>query len=282
MRKILAMSEAERRELYQMSDEFRRDVIAQRTAEASAAFLIPHLRPGMRLLDCGCGPGNITVDLAKLVAPGEVVGVDLSEADLASGRDLALTRGVANVRFEQANLYWLPFADGAFDVAFAHSVLEHLGDPLAALKEMRRVLRSGGMVGIADPAWHRTLRYPTNAWLDMWDTLRPRAVERRGGHPLYVAEQRALLRQAGFDRSEGFAMASGAASGRGPAGTREDTRRAAAAEVARLRDDFSVVALEDGWANQAELDAMAKALIEWGEHPDAYLLRPIVCAVGWA
>src|SRR5688500_15667749 len=121
------MNEAERREQYQMSEEFRRDVIAQRTAEASAAFLLPYLKPGMRLIDCGCGPGNITVDLGKLVARGEVVGVDLSERDLATGRALVEQRGVRNVRFERADLYGLPFAEGTFEVAFAHSVLEHLG-----------------------------------------------------------------------------------------------------------------------------------------------------------
>lgn len=268
-------------ERYQMSDAFRREVIAQRTAEASAAFLLPHLRPGMRLLDCGCGPGNITVDLAALVAPGEVVGVDLDEAELEAGRAVAKRRGVANVKFEWGDLYRLPFLDGSFDAAYAHSVLEHLSDPLNALKEMRRVLRPGGLAGIADPAWDRSLRYPTTGALEAWDALRPRAVEQRGGHPLYVGEQRALLRQAGFARTEGFAMAGGAVSGRGPAGTLGDTRRTAQAEIARLRDDFSSVALEEGWVTQEELDAMAAALADWGEHPDAYLLRPIICAIGW-
>lgn len=278
---MTAMSVEPRPERYQMSEDFRREVIAQRTAEASAAFLLPYLDPGMRLLDCGCGPGNITVDLALLVAPGQVVGIDLSNTEIAAGRALARARGVGNVHFERADVYQLPLADASFDVTYAHSVLEHLSDPLAALKQMRRVLRPGGLAGIADPAWHRTLRYPTNSWLEMWDRLRPRAVEHRGGHPLYVAEQRALLRQAGFDRTAGFAMAAGAVNGRGPAGTLNDTRRAAAVEVARLRDDFSAVALREGWASQDEMDAMAAALLAWGEDPDAYLLRPIVCAIGW-
>ena len=51
--------------------------LERRTAARSAAFLLPHLRPGMRLLDFGCGPGSITVGLAGVVAPGEVVGVDI-------------------------------------------------------------------------------------------------------------------------------------------------------------------------------------------------------------
>lgn len=264
-----------------MSETFQRDVIAQRTAEVSAAFLLPHLRAGMSLLDVGCGPGSITVGLAARVAPGAAVGVDLNPADLDKAASAAHAAGAANLRLSRSDLYQLPFAEASFDVAFAHSVLEHLADPLGALRELRRVLRPGGIAAIADPAWHQTLRYPSNQWLEKWDTLRPRAVERRGGHPLYVAEQRALLRAAGFARTVGGAMPGGSVRGDGPAGTAEQTRAIARAEIARLRDDFSEVALAEGWLTQSELDVMAQSLADWGDHPDAYLLRPICCALGF-
>jgi SAM-dependent methyltransferase len=235
----------------------------------------------MRLLDGGCGPGSITAGLAQAVAPGRVVGIDLRVDDIAVGAALAKARTLGNLSFQAADLYRLPFRDGAFDAAFAHSVLEHLADPLAALREVRRVLAPGGVVGIADPVWHRTLRFPSNALLDTWDELRPRAVEVRGGHPLYVGEQRALLRQAGFSRTVGMAMAAGSVSGQGPAGEIEETRAMARAEAARLEEDFGPVALREGWVSESELGEMAAALREWGEHPDAYLLRPIACALGW-
>jgi ubiquinone/menaquinone biosynthesis C-methylase UbiE len=88
----------------------------------------------MRLLDCGCGIGAITVDLAQQLAPGEVVGIDIAPVQVERSRALAREKGVANARFEVGNVYELSFPDAAFDAAFAHRVLEHLSDPLRALR----------------------------------------------------------------------------------------------------------------------------------------------------
>src|SRR5215475_3742418 len=153
---------------YRVDAEWNRAVFARRTGRV-AAFLAPHLRAGMRLLDCGCGPGSITVDLARTVAPSEAVGIDLREDALAQGRALALERGIANVTFEAASVYQLPYPDGSFDAAFACAVLQHLAAPLAALQEMRRVLKPGGVIGIVDGSLTITFRYPTNSLLDKWD-----------------------------------------------------------------------------------------------------------------
>jgi ubiquinone/menaquinone biosynthesis C-methylase UbiE len=92
----------------------------------------------MRLIDCGCGPGSITLDLARIVAPGAVVGIDRRQASLSDARTFARERGVANVAFEVANVYQLPFPDRSFDAAFACALLQHLAAPLEALKEMHR------------------------------------------------------------------------------------------------------------------------------------------------
>src|SRR5687767_8833565 len=99
---------------YRVDPEWSRAVFARRTG-AVAAFLAPHLRAGMRLLDCGCGPGSITVDLAHAVAPGEAIGIDLREDALAQGRALARERAITNVTFETASIYHLPYPDGSFD-----------------------------------------------------------------------------------------------------------------------------------------------------------------------
>ena len=160
---------------YQVDDEWSRAVFARRTGEV-AAFLAPHLRAGMRLIDCGCGPGSITADLAHAVAPGEAIGIDLREDALTHGRTLARERGIMNVTFRAASVYELPYADGSFDAAFACAVLQHLAAPLAALKEMRRVLKPEGVIGIVDGSSTSTFRYPTNPLLERWDKLR--ALER--------------------------------------------------------------------------------------------------------
>jgi ubiquinone/menaquinone biosynthesis C-methylase UbiE len=94
----------------------------------------------MQVLDCGCGPGSITVDVAQRIAPGTVVGIDVDAVQVEQARRLAGERGIANARFEVGSVYELPFPDASFDAAFANNVLNHLGDPLRALLEMRRVL----------------------------------------------------------------------------------------------------------------------------------------------
>lgn len=121
-----------------------------RTVANSAAYLLPHLAPGLDLLDVGCGPGTITCELAVAVAPGRVVGIDAAGAVVDLARIEAAGRGVSGVSFQVADLFALPFADDSFDVVHAHQVLQHVGDPVAALVEMKRVCRPGGLVAARD------------------------------------------------------------------------------------------------------------------------------------
>ncbi|HEY5404151.1 MAG TPA: methyltransferase domain-containing protein, partial [Pyrinomonadaceae bacterium] len=93
-------------------------IMSMRTAQNHAAFFLPYLKPGMKMLDCGCGPGTITVGFGEAVAPGEVVGTELEETQIAIARENARKENVSNVRFETADLYALPFADASFDAVF--------------------------------------------------------------------------------------------------------------------------------------------------------------------
>src|SRR4051812_10791499 len=86
-----------------------------RTAENSAAYLLPLLRRGHRLLDVGCGPGTITTDLARLVAPGRTIGLDRSAEVLARAGSDAKALGV-EVEWLTGDVYALPFPDASFDV----------------------------------------------------------------------------------------------------------------------------------------------------------------------
>lgn len=138
---------------------------ARRTAATNARFLLPHLRPGMRLLDAGCGPGSITIGLAEAVAPGEVTGIDASDEAIASARRRAAEAGCAKMRFDVADVYGLPFEDGTFDAAFMHAVLQHLDDPVRGLREVRRVLKPGGVVGVADADHDGTIIFPDDPML---------------------------------------------------------------------------------------------------------------------
>jgi ubiquinone/menaquinone biosynthesis C-methylase UbiE len=121
-----------------------------RTAQNSAGYLLDRLAPGLSLLDVGCGPGTITGDLARRVAPGPVIGVDTSEEVLVEARQITEEAGPTTVSFETGSVFDLHFDDGSFDVVHAHQVLQHVGDPVAALVEMRRVCRPGGVVAARD------------------------------------------------------------------------------------------------------------------------------------
>ncbi|MFC7344699.1 class I SAM-dependent methyltransferase [Saccharopolyspora griseoalba] len=139
-----------------------------RTARNSAAYLLDDLEPGVRVLDIGCGPGTITLDFAELVAPGPVLGVDNAADPLEIARANAAERGVRNAEFAEADVYALPHADDSFDVVHAHQVLQHLTDPVAALREMRRVCRPGGVVAARDADYGGMRWSPDIPGLDRW------------------------------------------------------------------------------------------------------------------
>ena len=119
---------------------------ASRTAENSAAYLLPHLCEGQALLDVGCGPATITVGLAEHVAPGRVVALDAAEAALTAARATLEAQGSPQVELTIGDALALPYPDDTFDVVHAHQVLQHLADPVAALAEMRHVTKPGGLV----------------------------------------------------------------------------------------------------------------------------------------
>lgn len=158
-----------------------------RTAATSAAYLLPLLRPGMRLLDVGCGPGSVTLDLAQVVdgvtGAGQVVGLENVEAPLEAARALAAARGDERTRWELGDVYALPFDDDSFDVVHAHQVLQHLADPVAALAEMARVARPGGLVAARDADYEAMTWHPRSAGMTDWlDTYR-RLARANGAEP---------------------------------------------------------------------------------------------------
>lgn len=144
---------------------------SSRTAANSAAYLIPHLTPGLRVLDVGSGPGTITADFARLVAPGEVLGLDRSPEVVAAATALAAEQQLSNLSFDTGDIYALEFADNTFDVVHAHQVLQHLTDPVAALREMKRVTKPGGIVAVRDADFHGMSWYPELPELTEWMAL---------------------------------------------------------------------------------------------------------------
>jgi ubiquinone/menaquinone biosynthesis C-methylase UbiE len=236
----------------------------RRTADEAAAFLLPELRPGMRLLDVGCGPGSITRGLAERVAPGETVGLDLSRETLAAARDDAAARGLGNLRYEEGSVYALPFADASFDVVYAHQVLQHLREPAAALREMLRVLRPGGLVAVREVDWGTAAYWPPDPWIDRFVEMHFETWYRNGGEPRMGRQLRALFNALAVSDLRITASPWCYA-------TPEETVAWGDSYAERLlTSPMGERAVEYGYASRSDLEAMAAAFRAWALHPDAF------------
>lgn len=168
-----------------------------RTVANSAAHLAPHLQPGMSVLDVGSGPGTITVDLARRVAPGVVTAVETSEAALELTLAHAREQGV-EVRGVVSDVHHLDLPDGTFDGVHAHQVLQHVQDPVGALAELRRVCTPGGVVAVRDADYAGFTWYPAVPELDAWLDLYRRAARANGAEPDAGRRLLSWARAAGF------------------------------------------------------------------------------------
>ncbi|QTE28671.1 methyltransferase domain-containing protein [Pengzhenrongella sicca] len=237
-----------------------------RTAENSAAYLLPALVPGQRLLDVGCGPGSITIDLAARVAPGEVVGLDRSERVIHLARAAAREAGATGIVFDVGDVYALPYPDASFDVVHAHQVLQHLVDPVAALRELRRVTRPGGLVAVRDADYAAMTWYPESPGLDDWLALYHEVAA--ANHAQADAGRRLLswVREAGFDPA-GIVPSSAAWCYATP---QDRTWWADLWAERSTSSDFASQAIARGLADDVALENLADAWRLWGASEDAW------------
>lgn len=238
-----------------------------RSAANSAAYLLPHLQPGMNLLDIGCGPGTITLDLAALVAPGRVIGIENAAAPLAAARAAAAARADAATRFQPGNALALPFADGSFDVAHAHQVLQHLADPLTALREMARVCKPGGWVAARDADYAAMSWYPELPELELWRQTYRAAARANGAQPDAGRRLRGWARAAGIANAQISASVWGYADG-------ETCRWWGNSQAERCAGAvFTRQAREQG-LSEAQIGGIVSGWRRWGEDPDAWFCIP--------
>jgi ubiquinone/menaquinone biosynthesis C-methylase UbiE len=251
---------------------------ARRTAERNAAFLLRYLQPGMRLLDAGCGQGSITLGLAEAVADGEAVGIDIGADTLPSPAQLGGgAEGEVSTRFLAGDVNALPFADASFDTVFCHAVLQHLRDPLAALREFRRVLRPGGVIGVADADYDGSIIAPADPALDASTRLLEDLRARTTGGDLRIGKHlRRLLQEAGFERVVASVQA-------GVDGDAESAHRTGLFWANYLgAPELREYAVELGLTTEAGLNAISDAWRRWSESPGALWARFWCQAVAYA
>jgi SAM-dependent methyltransferase len=229
-------------------------IMAMRTAQSHAAFFLSHLKAGMSLIDCGCGPGTITLGFAELVAPGQVVGTEIEDSHVAIARANAATHDVANVRFETADIYELPFDDASFDAVFISAVLGNLREPIRGVREAYRVLKPGGVVGVKEFDHGGDLVYPPDPAIEKYGELYLRLRRENGHDPEIGRKIGALLIDAGF----GDLKLSAAYE---PFASPETAGGFAQVSVGLLAEGWGNAFLSRGWAKEDEIKEMSAA---WG------------------
>ena len=227
---------------------------------------MPHLTPGLSVLDVGCGPGTITVDLAQTVAPGKVTGIDASAKVLDAARALASSQGVANAEFVEADVYDLPFEDATFDIVHAHQVLQHLSDPVLALREMRRVAKPGGLIAVRDADYSAMAWYPESSPLTEWNTLYHEVAAANGAQPDAGRRLLSWVREAGFADESITASA-----GVWCYANAEDRAWWGDLWAERcVSSQFGIQARATGLADDVALEELAHGWRDWAGEPDGW------------
>lgn len=249
---------------------------SNRTVANSAAYLQEHLKPGINLLDVGSGAGTITADFARCVSPGRVTALEVDETALNLTRAEIARQGLGTVDFIVGNVHALDLPDGRFDVVHAHQVLQHVHDPVQALREMRRVCKPGGVVAARDSDYAGFVWYPQLPELDQWMRWYQQAARANGGEPDAGRRLLSWARQAGFaditSTSSTWCLATPEARNWWGGMWAERILHSKIAEQLRAQ----------GIAHQAELERVSKAWLDWAAADDGWMSivhGEIVCRV---
>ena len=247
--------------------EFQK-MLERRNAADCAAHLLPHLEPGMRLLDLGCGPGTISVGLADAVAPGALHGVDMEASQIEMASAAAKAGGHDNAAFQAGDATELPFDDATFDVAHCHALLNHAPDTQAVLAEVKRVLKPGGLFSAREVFGDSSFIEPARdlggiSGDTVWATFL-KLLAANGGHPQMGRELKRAFFDAGFT----------------------DVRATASFETYDTADDLAFLhglivgwffspltmeaAIKHGLASEAQFDRWRRSLDAWMDEPGAF------------
>ena len=234
------------------------------TVDSHAAHLRPYLEPGLRVLDFGCGPGTITVGLARAVEPGEVHGIDMEASQVDIARSVAEAGGHDNATFHVGDVTDLPFEDGFFDLAHGHAIFTHVPDTQAAMSEVKRVLKPGGIISCREAIFRYSFQAPSFEVLDIGWVMFSELVAADDGHPDFGKDLKRHLVEAGFTGIRASASFNHYSS------TEDIADLYAVIDNWFLSPDTVKAAQAYGVATQGNFDRYRDALDRWKSHPGAF------------
>lgn len=241
-------------------------------AEATRAqLMLAGLKPGMHALDVGCASGAATLEMARLADPATVVGLDGSAARLQEAMDLACSVGIRNVCFQRGNAMDLPFDSATFDFVWSRFLMEYLPDPLAAIREMRRTAKPGGLVAVADLDGNCLFHYPIEPNLEQGIEKVMRLPALKGFDPFVGRKLYHFFRRAGFSTITAHVQAHHVIAGIPTEGDRENWRE----KISTIRRALAGEAVDSD-----ELDRLTDAFMKLIESPDTFTYSPLITVVG--
>lgn len=242
-------------------------------AQKSFDFILPYLKPDIEVLECGCGAGTVTFEIAKKVISGCVIGIDINKDQIDSNNKKVDESNINNLKFEVANILELPYQDNSFDVVYMQALIVHIKNPMNAIREVHRVLKSEGQVLLREPIMDRAIIIPEEPLLLEAIELIQRAISSYGGDSSIGRKLWPLVNEAGFkdilisskwgqpdsldewpDFYEGWAKVYGG----------------------KIGD----IILEEGWADEKHLIDIGNAFMNLGKHKRGYIAAPWGEAVG--
>ncbi len=236
-----------------------------RTASDAAAFLLPHISPGMKVLDWGCGPGTITTGLGEAVGPdGRVVGIDVSEKLSDEWNNRLRETGATNLEFLVDDIYETQLDADQFDVVYAHQILQHLADPVGALQAASRLAKLDGLIAVREVDWGSFAAYPESAALDEFRRVYDAVALRNGGNPKAGRHVLKWMQDAGNLADIQITTSTWTfyeESGKDWWGNQWAQRI--------LESDIAVKAIEYGIATRLELEAISRGWLEWKDKSDS-------------
>jgi len=239
----------------------------------SLGFVLSYLRPDMAVLECGCGHGVATFEIAKKLTNGTVVGMDIHKDLVQANNKKAQQSNITNLKFEVANILELPYPENSFDLVYMQAILVHIRNPINALREARRVLKEEGLILAREPIMDRAIFSPENPLFQESFELIERTIKSYGGDPGVGRKLWPLLDEAGF---RDIMISS---SWEQP-DSLEEWPFFYESWVKAMEGDVAKIVLENGWSDEKHLTEISNAWIELGNKKIGYVASPWGEAVG--
>lgn len=249
--------------------------LQKRGALKDAAFLLPYLKPCIKLLDCGCGPGSITSDLAKILSDGQVVAIDIDDESLKIAESTARENNLSNISFQKASILDLPFDNNSFDVVFTRATLYHLQDAKKAIKEMLRVAKTGGIIAACEPDIGGMLYYPENRFIKEAQKVRTDIITKDGADLMIGRKLRSLFVEIGCKKAIAFSTSE-------PKGELESLQAITEYLASEFTDTpFGKELVDKKIVSEKEIKVYQQAYRDFAKNPGAFMMFTWCQAIGY-